>query len=105
MYIAMKHQKFHGNIMTFCELRDKEVVNIIDGKRLGCVIDIEFDITCGIIRKLILPPQGKYFSFFSSRDNLIINWDCIERIGYDLILVRLTEFPGPPPRPSPDSCY
>lgn len=100
----MKPPRTPGNIMTFCELRDKEVINIVDGRRLGCVIDIESDITCGVIRKLVLPPQGKYFSFFSSRDNLIVPWDCIERIGCDLILVRLIEFTGPPPHPSKDCC-
>lgn len=99
----MKQCKHPINILTFCELRDKEVINIIDGKRLGCVIDIEFDIEFGKILRLVLPPQGKYFSFFSPRDNLIIPWDCIERIGCDLILVRLLECPCPP-QPPRENC-
>ena len=32
--------------MRLCELREKEVINICDGKRLGCIVDLEFDI-CG----------------------------------------------------------
>ena len=27
--------------MRLCELREKEVINICDGKRLGCIVDLE----------------------------------------------------------------
>ncbi len=27
--------------LTFCELREKEVINIVDGKKLGRILDIE----------------------------------------------------------------
>ena len=29
--------------MRLCELRDKEVINVCDGERLGNVCDIDFD--------------------------------------------------------------
>ena len=30
--------------MRLCELREKEVINICDGEKLGNVCDIDFDI-------------------------------------------------------------
>ena len=51
--------------MTFCELREKDVINICNCKRLGCVSDLVFDPKTGCIQALItttsekLWPSGK----------------------------------------------
>ncbi len=76
---------------SFCTLREKEVVNIRDGRILGCVIDIEFDVPSGRICRLVLPPPGKFALFSSSKNNIYIPWDHIEKIGDDIILVRCAE--------------
>ena len=34
---------------TFCELREKEIINICDGARLGCICDLEIDDSTGTI--------------------------------------------------------
>ena len=39
--------------MTFCELREKDVINIHDCKRLGCVSDLVFDPKNGCIIILV----------------------------------------------------
>ena len=77
-----------GEIMTTCELREKEVVNISDGARLGYPSEFEFDSADGRIRAIILPKSGGFFGFFNSED-IVIPWNKIERIGSDTILVRL----------------
>ena len=79
---------------TLSELKEKEVVNVADGKILGYISDVEIDICKGQILMIYLPPQGKYFSLFSSKDRTCIPWNCIEKIGSDIILVRYC----PPPR-------
>ncbi|MGI6715576.1 MAG: PRC-barrel domain-containing protein [Eubacteriales bacterium] len=76
---------------SFSSLRDKEVINIKDGKILGCVIDIEFEVCTGKICRLVLPPPGKLNLFTSSKNKLYIPWDHIEKIGDDTILVRCPE--------------
>ena len=45
--------------MRICDLRQKEVINIKDCKRLGYVCDIEFDRKTGCITHLIVPGTGK----------------------------------------------
>ena len=71
-----------------CELRDKEVVNLCDGTKLGCPSDFEFDLCDGKITALIVPrPCG--FLGLSHANDLVIPWSKIECIGEDAILVRL----------------
>ncbi len=77
--------------LTFNMLKDKEVISVTDGRRLGYIIDMEID-SCGKILSIILPPPGKYFTIFSGKDNCRIPWECIERIGNDIILVKNFEF-------------
>ena len=84
---------------TLTELKEKEVVNTIDGKILGCITDVEIDVCTGHILRILLPPAGKYFTLFSSKDQVSIPWDCIEKIGSDIILVRYIAPPQIPPRP------
>ncbi|MBO7401274.1 MAG: YlmC/YmxH family sporulation protein [Clostridia bacterium] len=76
---------------SFSDLRDKEVINLRDGRKLGCVMDIDFDIPTGRICRIILPPPGKMALFASSKSNLYIPWDKIEKIGDDAILVRCAD--------------
>ena len=70
------------------DLRDKEVINICDGRRLGCVDDVEIDVSSGRLVAIIVPCDGRLFGFGRSR-NLVILWDSIEKIGDDTILVKI----------------
>lgn len=87
----MKKEKIISPIMTFCDLRDKEIINVITGKRMGFINDIELDASCGRIIRILLPPQNKYFSIFSLKECVSIPWENIEKIGSDTILVRYYE--------------
>ena len=71
----------------FSNLKCKEVVNVCDGCRLGFVTDVEVDICSGRIVAIVVPCKCKGFSFFSHRDDFVIPWQCIRRIGDDIILV------------------
>lgn len=73
-------------ICRFQELKNKEVINVKDGKRLGFVCDIEFSPHNGKILSLILPPQ-KSRLFFGGDDDITVEWDKIKKIGDDIILV------------------
>ena len=41
--------------------REKEVVNISDGKRLGFISEVEFDICTGKITEIIVGGAGGFF--------------------------------------------
>lgn len=80
-------------ISTYTKLKDKDVINICNGKRLGYVSDLEIDLRSGKVIKLIIPGGGKCFNFFSNKNQLCIPWQCIEKIGDDAILVHFSELP------------
>ena len=70
------------------DLRNKDIINIADGRKLGPVCDIELDLNSGRVLALILPGNGKSFGWFSRRADLIITWDKIQRLGVDTVLVE-----------------
>ena len=78
-------------VMRMCELRQKEVVNICTGKRLGCIVDVEIDIRCGEVEAVIIPGPGKICGFFGTDCEYVIPFSCIRRIGPDIILVEIQE--------------
>lgn len=70
------------------ELRNKEVINIYDGKSLGYVYDIEVNLEKGTIEGIIVPVQRSFLSFFGwGGSDYVIKWKDIRRIGDDVILV------------------
>lgn len=89
--------------LSFCELRSKEVVNGVDGRRLGRIVDVVFSSTGGSIRGIIVP-YNRRAVFFKSQE-VFIPWECVKKIGEDVIIVELTDFLGKPPkRKAPVHC-
>lgn len=75
--------------MRICDLKNKEVVNICDGKIIGFVSDVDFDIHKGCICAIIVPGPIKFFSFCFRDIEYVIPFDRIECIGPDAILVKV----------------
>ncbi len=72
------------------DFRRKEVINITDGKRLGYVQDVCADLESGKITSIIVPGgTNKILNFFSSSNDIEIEWNKIKCIGEDLILVEI----------------
>lgn len=74
--------------LSFCTLREKVVVNVCDGKRLGHIIDINFN-SHGQILGMIVPGDRKFMKSLSAGDSIYIPWRCIVKIGEDTVLVEL----------------
>lgn len=79
---------FPMNELTFCELREKEIVNVNDGKRFGKIIDLALSCN-GRVLGIMAPGDKSLFKSFGSRDALFIPWQNINKIGDDVILVNL----------------
>ena len=70
----------------YSELRYKEVIDIHTGLRLGYVCDLEFDDSEGRLVSLVTPGRSKLFGLLGREDDYVLPWDCIVRIGSDIIL-------------------
>ncbi len=66
----------------------KEVINIIDGKRLGAITDIEIDAESGRLTAIVVPGNGKFLGLFGRNEDVVIPWEKINKIGLDVILVE-----------------
>ena len=73
--------------MRFSELKEKEVINCKDCKRIGFVTDIVINECNGTIKELIVPEANKLFGYFCPTAEYIIPYCDIVRIGPDIILV------------------
>lgn len=73
------------------DFKQKEVINVADGCRLGFVSDIEIDISCGRILKIIIAAPGRVWGIFGCDREYVICWENIKRIGEDIILVEVCE--------------
>jgi YlmC/YmxH family sporulation protein len=71
------------------DLRCKEVINICDGLRLGFICDIQFSTTSGRILAIVVPGQARLFGLLGHEDDYVIPWECIRRLGDDIVLVEL----------------
>ena len=79
-----------------CRIRDmrcKEVINVCDGGRLGCVTDLELDLCTGQILSIIVPGERSMLGLLRCRDGVVIPFSRIQKIGEDVILVDLREYP------------
>lgn len=74
---------------SFCELKAKEVINVVDGKQLGHIIDLVFDTQYGKILGLVVPGEKSGWNIFKSVEDIFIPYNNICKIGYDCILVEL----------------
>ncbi len=77
-----------GAVVLFSKLKEKEVVSIADGKRLGRIVDAEVDLDECRITAIILPQTGGRIAFFEKAEEWRIPWEMIERVGEDVILVK-----------------
>ena len=77
--------------MRLCELREKEVINMCSCKKLGCVEDLEFNLCDGCLEALIVPQHAKFCGIFGSESEYVIPFECIKKIGEDIIMVEINE--------------
>ena len=70
------------------DFKHKEVINIVDGRRLGFVQDVTANLGTGIITSIIVPGSNKLFNVFGGND-IVIPWQNIKCIGEDVILVEV----------------
>ena len=62
------------------DFKQKEVINMADGKRLGFVSDVEIDLEQGKVDAIILPGVGRLFGLLGKDNEFVIPWEKIKKI-------------------------
>ncbi len=73
------------------DLSTRDVINTVDGRRLGNIVDVEIDLGTGKIVAVVVPGQPKVLGMFGHSDDYVVPWENVKKIGEDVILVELSE--------------
>ena len=60
--------------MRICDLREKEVINICDGERLGFVEDVEFDLCTGKLHILLFRAPANFLVCWVEKKNTSLKY-------------------------------
>ena len=74
--------------MRLSELAKKDVININDGSKIGNITDILIDDKVYVL-SLVVDKSNFSFSFFTAKDEMLIDFNNIEKIGEDVIIVKI----------------
>jgi len=70
------------------DMRNKEVISVKDGTRLGCISDVEVDTCTAQLMAIVIFGRLKLLGILGREEDIIIRWCDIEVIGEDTILVN-----------------
>lgn len=73
--------------MRLSDLQGKDIVDISDGKRVGNIIDIVITRDGNI--ETLMVERKKALSMFSQSGEIEVKWKQVDKIGEDVILVKL----------------
>lgn len=106
--------------LTYNQLKKRDVINIVDGRCLGRIVDLKLRFPEGVLQGIFVPGRRKSFlSCVFDKSTIYIDESRIIKIGGDVILVNLSSdryeekpkvenckkpCPPPPCIPCPPSC-
>lgn len=70
------------------ELKNKEVISMNDGARVGYVCDVELDSKLAKLTAIVIYGKQKLFGILGREEDFVIPWGDISLIGDDTILVN-----------------
>lgn len=76
--------------MRLSELSGKEIIGFDHGEKLGSIgqSDLQINPNTGEIHAIILPASS-FLGFGKRKEDLVIPWKCILKIGPDMMIVEL----------------
>lgn len=72
----------------FTDFRYKEVINITDGCRYGCIGDAFLELETGQVTGLVIPGRLRLFGLLGREEPLVFPWSAVRQIGEDIVLVE-----------------
>ncbi|MDR9788448.1 MAG: YlmC/YmxH family sporulation protein [Peptococcaceae bacterium MAG4] len=71
------------------ELAQRDIINLVDGARLGPVKDVYIDLESGQVLSLVLAGERKYFKLLNAGSDLIVPWEKVRKVGVHTVLVEV----------------
>lgn len=67
----------------------RDIINLIDGSKLGNVKDVHIDLATGQVLALVLSGEKKYFGLLDAGRDVVVPWENIRKIGVHTVLVEV----------------
>lgn len=74
--------------MRLSDLQNKDIISVNDGKKIGNIIDVNIDLN-GQMSSLVVEKSKFFNSFLNGKSEIEIAWSQIQKIGEDVILVKV----------------
>lgn len=87
--------------VKFSQLQCKEVICVEGGQRLGFVSDVVVELPEGKVCAMVVPGPGKLCGLAGRREEFLIPWGSVKKIGPDIVLVDIQPEKCRVPRPRP----
>ncbi|MGL4992067.1 MAG: YlmC/YmxH family sporulation protein [Sarcina sp.] len=78
-----------AHLFSLKDLKNLEVIDINEGRKLGYIIDAKIDCDNYKVLSIILPLEKN--SWFGKQEIMEINWEDVIKVGIECILVDLKE--------------
>ena len=76
-------------LFSLKDLKNLEVIDINEGRKLGYIIDVKVDCDNYKVLTVILPVEKT--SWFGKQEVIEIDWDDVVKVGIECILVNIRE--------------
>ena len=79
-------------VLSYKELRKRDVVNIADGRSFGKITDLKLDFPCATLKGIVVCERKRSgLLWFLCKNEIFIDESQIVRIGGDVILVNINQ--------------
>ena len=72
----------------YSQLQCKEVICLGDGRRLGYISDVVVELPEGKVLAIVVPGPCRFLGLFGRREDFVIPWGCIKRVGPDIVFIE-----------------
>lgn len=76
-------------LFKISDLGLRDIVNLVDGAKLGPVKDVHIDLETGQVLSLVLSGNRKFFGLLSAGKDQVVPWEKVKKIGVDTVLVEV----------------
>ena len=74
-------------IVRIGDLRNRDVISVLDGVRIGQIGDVEFDTQAAVLSAVVVYGRPRLFGLLGHEEDSVIPWQNIRMIGEDAVLV------------------
>lgn len=75
-------------IFSLEKMRNKEVIDVLTGERLGYIDDVEMNLETSGIIALVIYGRERLFGLLGKEDDIVIPCREIEVVGHDVLLIK-----------------